>query len=385
MLSCPRCAVPLHTCSHPGAVYFACRQCGGKAGNLALLRRAVTPEFANGLWRKIREAHPTDHHGRLPCPSCGQRMHPAGVPAMAGELIQLDACRNCQMVWFDTGEIEQVPRIPDPPAARDPREPVLSAEAVEKIAPILLERERRMADQAWDGGAVPVGNAPDHWPHALLTYLGFPIEENAPALRRKPLLTWSLAVMCALATLGPMLAGSLDEMIGRYGFLPADPLRQGGMTLLASFFLHGGLLHLVFNLWFLWIAGDNCEDLLGDARYLVLLAGGAALGLLTHTLLDPNPRIPVVGASGGISALLAFYALALPRVRLVICIRLGWYPLWIRMSAMSAVVLWVLIQVGGAIFQISGAAGVSYFAHLGGALAGVLSWLAFRHHAARAA
>ena len=383
MLSCPRCAIPLHTRSHPGAVYFECRNCGGKAGNLALLRRSATPEFANSLWRKIREAHPTDHHGRLPCPSCGQRMHPAGMPGIDGGLIQLDACRNCQMLWFDPGEIEQVPRVPAPPAARDPREPVLSAEAVEKLAPILLERERRAGEQSWGEGGTPVGNAPDHWAHALLTYLGFPIEENAPALRRKPLLTWSLAVLCALATLGPLLAGSLDEMIGRYGFIPADPLRQGGITVLASFFLHGGLLHLVFNLWFLLLAGDNCEDLLGDLRYLLLLGGGAAIGLVAHGLMDPNPHIPVVGASAGISALLAFYALALPRVRLVICIRLGWYPLWIRLSAVWAVVLWVFIQLGGAFLQLAGTTGVSYLAHLGGALAGVFAWLAFRHHAAR--
>jgi membrane associated rhomboid family serine protease len=178
-----------------------------------------------------------------------------------------------------------------------------------------------------------------------------------------------------------ILAGKLDEVVASHGFLPADPWRGGGLTAFSSFFIHGGILHLVFNMWFLIVAGDNCEDLLGAPRYLALLAGGALVALLMHAWLDPRPHVPVVGASGGISALLAFYALALPRVRLVVCLRLGWYPIWIRMKSATAISLWVGGQVIGCIIQLGGQGNVSSIAHLGGALAGVALWLGLRKKA----
>jgi membrane associated rhomboid family serine protease len=167
-------------------------------------------------------------------------------------------------------------------------------------------------------------------------------------------------------------------VVKQHGFLPSDPMRHNGGTLFTSFFLHGGILHLLFNMWFLLLAGDNCEDLLGAPKYLLLLGGGSLIALLAHAAFDPRPDIPVVGASGGISALLAFYALALPRVRLVLCFRIGWYPLWIRMSAAAAMGMWVAAQLFGTLLQLSGHGSVSSLAHLGGAAAGVALWLVCR-------
>jgi len=147
--------------------------------------------------------------------------------------------------------------------------------------------------------------------------------QNAPALRCRPYLPWIIAALCVVATLGAIFAGSLSAVINSYGFVPGEPLRAGGITIITSFFLHLGWLHLAGNMWFLLIAGDNCEDLLGKPRYVLVLAGGTMAALVTHGLFDPRPDVPLVGASGGISALLAFYALALPHVRLALCLRLG--------------------------------------------------------------
>jgi len=380
MLPCPRCSIPLKTHVTSGSVHFVCPKCDGRAGNLALLRRTLEPEFANRLWRVVRDAHPTDHHGMLRCPSCKTRMHPAGLTTDEGTDLQLDVCRVCQIVWLDADEIAHLPQAPAAaPADR------FTPDAAEALAPMLLENERRRVERTWGDGGLPTHNAPDSFSHALLTYLGFPVEENAPTIRNRPYFTWTVAALCVLVTLGAILAGVLDEAVKQHGFIPGDPMRNNGGTLFTSFFLHGGILHLAFNMWFLLLAGDNCEDLLGAPKYLLLLGGGALIALATHAAFDPRPHIPVVGASGGISALLAFYALALPRVRLVLCFRIGWYPLWVRMSVATAMGLWVAAQLFGTLLQLSGHGSVSSLAHLGGAAAGVGMWFVYRKTRAEAA
>ncbi|MFZ9937414.1 MAG: rhomboid family intramembrane serine protease [Luteolibacter sp.] len=360
-----------------GAVFFICAQCEGRVGNLALLRRTLQPEVVNHLWRKVCDAHPTDHHGILRCPSCRGRMHPAGETCADGTEVQLDVCRICQIVWFDAGEIERLPRLPPPKPPPKPGR--FTPEAAEVLAPMLAEHERGRSEQNWDQGSWnTMQNAPTSPLHTLLTYFGFPIEDGAPAVRTKPWITWTTATICALVTLGAMLAGGLERLVTDHGFVPADPLRNGGLTLISSFFIHAGILHFAFNLWFLILAGDNCEDLLGAKRYLLLLGGGALIGLLCHAAFDPRKEIPVVGASGGISALLAYYALALPHVRLVLCMRFGWRPWWFRIRASTAMVLWVLGQIIGAALQLGGLSQVSSIAHLGGALAGAIAWWVFK-------
>lgn len=376
MLPCPRCSVPLETHVARGAVHYVCPQCDGRAANIPLLRRTLEPASVNHLWRTVCDAHPTDHHGTLRCPSCRTRMHPAGVPGTDGGEIQLDVCRVCQIVWLDAGEIERLPQAA--PAKESATAGKFRPEAAEALAPMLAGHERRRGEQSWGDGGLPGNHAPDHPLHALLTYLGFPMEEDAPAVRGKPWITWTTAALCVLVTMAAIFAGRLDEVVATHGFLPADPWRAGGLTAISSFFIHGGILHLVFNMWFLILAGDNCEDLLGAPRYLALLAGGALVALLSHAWLDPRPDVPVVGASGGISALLAFYALSLPRVRLVVCLRLGWYPFWLRMKAATAAMLWVGGQVIGVFMQLGGLSHVSSIAHLGGALAGLVLWLGLR-------
>lgn len=377
MLPCPRCQVPLKTHVSQSGVFYVCPKCNGRSTNLALLRRTLPAPFANRLWRTVRDADPAQHHGTLLCPSCKSRMHASTLHDKAGLEIQLDTCRSCQIVWLDGDEITRLPHS-GPVAPEGKTSTGLSPEAEMEFAQILIDRERNRSDSSWGDGSSPIDNAPDNPLHALLTYLGFPMEENAPIIRTRPYITWVIALLCAIVTIGALISGVLEETIRQYGFVPGDPLRNNGGTLMTSFFLHGGILHLAFNLWFLVLAGDNSEDLLGARKYLILLAGGALLALGAHALFDPRPEIPVVGASGGISALLAFYALALPRVRLVLCLRFGWYPLWLRMSAASAMGLWIAAQLLGLLMQLNGQGNVSSLAHLGGALSGVAMWLVFR-------
>src|SRR5207249_4486791 len=116
-----------------------------------------------------------------------------------------------------------------------------------------------------------------------------------------------------------------------------------------SFFLHGGWVHLLGNLYFLLIFGDNVEDYLGRWRYLLLILLAMIVGDALHVLMDPRSAVPVIGASGGIAGIITFYALKFPRVRLGFLFRFWWF----HMPAYFALIMWVLLQFVGAWLQLA--------------------------------
>src|SRR5204863_9416604 len=126
----------------------------------------------------------------------------------------------------------------------------------------------------------------------------------------------------------------LQEIVERFGLVPAQATRSGGLTFVTAFFLHGGILHLAGNIYFLLVFGDDVENFLGPIRYLVLIALAAFIGDLAHIAADPQSQIPCIGASGGIAAVVTFYALQFPRIRLGFLIRWYW---WIRFPAWFAI------------------------------------------------
>ena len=150
------------------------------------------------------------------------------------------------------------------------------------------------------------------------------------------------------------------------------------VTVLTSMFLHGGWAHLLFNMLFLWIFGNNVEDRLGRLRFLgfYLLGGVAAVAL--QFLANPSSDIPTIGASGAIAAVLAGYLLLFPRA--VVITLIGWIP--VPLPAMLFLLFWIGLQVLGAAAGFSDVGGggdnVAYFAHLGGFLFGLATvrWFA---------
>jgi len=150
-------------------------------------------------------------------------------------------------------------------------------------------------------------------------------------------------------------------------------------TPLSSMFLHGGWLHLIGNMWFLWLFGNNVEDSMGHGRYLVfyLLCGLAAAS--AQTLVNPNSAIPMVGASGAISGVMGAYIVLYPRVRIHMLIFLGFFITRAVVPAYVMLGYWLLLQVVGglpALAEESG--GVAFWAHAGGFLAGAVLVLVFR-------
>src|SRR5919108_1352414 len=148
-------------------------------------------------------------------------------------------------------------------------------------------------------------------------------------------------------------------------------------TILSSMFLHGGWFHLIGNMWFLWVFGNNVEDSMGHMRYLFfyLLCGLAAAA--TQTFINPASALPMVGASGAISGVMGAYIVLYPRVRVHMLIFLGFFITRIAVPAFLMLGYWFLLQlIGGGLAR--GEGGVAFWAHAGGFVTGAILIHLFR-------
>lgn len=291
------------------------------------------------------------------------------VPVSApGETFHVEVCRPCQFIWFDVAEFEALP--PAPPPAED----VLPQAAREQLA---LWRVQQLAERAQRENFAEEG--PDEPWKAIPAVLGLPVEVDNP-ITRLPWLTWGLAM--ALIAVSGLAWINPAEAFQQLGFVAADAWRLGGLTWLSAFFLHGGLVHLLGNLYFLLVFGDNVEEVLGRTRYAGLLLAATVAGHGVHWLFQSASAVPSIGASGGISGVITFYALQFPRAQLAFLYRSHWHFHWMAIPAWAALVLWVLLQAFGVWQQVKGFSEVNALAHLGGAGAGFVLWLLTRGHRA---
>ncbi|MBF9036540.1 rhomboid family intramembrane serine protease [Rhodobacterales bacterium HKCCE2091] len=203
----------------------------------------------------------------------------------------------------------------------------------------------------------------------------FPIRDHNPS-NRTPFVTWALiAANCVIFLLYyPELSAQPARLMGFYdawALVPAEISRGiDGHTLLTSMFLHGGWMHLAGNMLFLWIFGDNVEDLLGHLGFLVFYLASGVAASLGQWLADPGSTVPVVGASGAIAGVMGGYLLMFPKARvdilviLVVIFRVFTVPAWAMLG------FWFAVQlVSGASADLTGG-GVAYWAHTAGFVAG---------------
>jgi len=153
---------------------------------------------------------------------------------------------------------------------------------------------------------------------------------------------------------------------------PGATCRVGGLgagSVLTSMFMHGGWMHLIGNMWFLWVFGNNIEDSMGHVRYLVFYLLTGVLASAAHIVTDPGSAIPTVGASGAISGIMGAYIVLYPKVRVLtlVIIRVIPLPAWVMLA------YWFILQVlGGGAAMAEGGGGVAFWAHVGGFVAGVV-------------
>ncbi len=191
----------------------------------------------------------------------------------------------------------------------------------------------------------------------------------------------NVAVFLYQVSLGPSAGRALAYAFGMIParvelFLTGHPvtLSQAFVPLLTSMFLHGGWLHLIGNMWFLWIFGDNIEDYLGHFNYLLFyLVCGVAAGL-SHTFANLNSIVPAVGASGAISGVMGAYIVLFPASRVLTLIPLFFFFFTVQLPAVVILGYWFLIQflsgVGSLGVQTQG--GVAFWAHIGGFVVGAV-------------
>ena len=205
----------------------------------------------------------------------------------------------------------------------------------------------------------------------------FPLRDHNPS-NRTPFVTWGLIVVNVLIFLSyyPAMSGSERMLMGFYAewaLVPAEVLRgQDGHTVVTSMFLHGGWMHLIGNMLFLYIFGDNLQDLLGHVTFLAFYLASGVAAAAGQIIAGPGSTVPMVGASGAIAGVMGAYLLFFPRARIdvlviiVILIRVFTIPAWLMLG------LWFGLQlVNGLSMDVAGG-GVAYWAHAGGVIAGVV-------------
>lgn len=191
-----------------------------------------------------------------------------------------------------------------------------------------------------------------------------------------------LASVCRLGLIPGELLGRLPagtEVAAGHGLSCVTGAVPTWHTAVTSMFLHGGWFHLIGNMWFLWVFGNNVEDSMGHGRFVVfyLLCGLAAAAI--QVAADPGSAVPMVGASGAISGVMGAYVLLYPRVRVRILVFLGIIFFRTGLPAWAMLGYWFLLQLAGAAVEPAGeGGGVAFWAHAGGFAAGLLLILFFR-------
>jgi membrane associated rhomboid family serine protease len=217
----------------------------------------------------------------------------------------------------------------------------------------------------------------------------FPIRDSIPS-RIKPIVTTGIIVVCGLTFVYELFVGAnLPALFDIAGFIPARlfdtlpaaliPSPDYGLignlvTLVTSMFLHGGWMHLIGNMWFLYIFGDNIEGVLGHGKYLLFYLGGGVSASLVHGLTDASSVLPTVGASGAIAAVLGAYIVWFPQSRIHTLVFLGFFITVTEIPALVYLGFWFLLQAFGGTVSMAaapGAGGVAWFAHIGGFVFGV--------------
>lgn len=202
-----------------------------------------------------------------------------------------------------------------------------------------------------------------------------PLRDINPT-RRVPYVTYALIALNIAMFIYQyiVLTPTLNELlVRRHGVIPHFLLSGYGPSLstpVTSMFMHGGLGHLMSNMWFLHVFGDNVEDALGSLRYFAFYLVTGIAAVLAHSLIQPHSQLPLVGASGAISGVLGGYILLYPRARVVTFVPIFFF---FELPAFFFILIWFGMQVlsGWGSLSSTETAGIAFFAHIGGFVAGV--------------
>lgn len=205
-----------------------------------------------------------------------------------------------------------------------------------------------------------------------------PIRDQIPT-RHIPIVNYLLIAANILGFILMWLAGSNQEsVVYQFALIPVNLTTQLSLDdvadIFTSMFMHAGIFHLVGNMLYLWIFGDNVEDSMGPLKYLIFYLVGGVVASLTHILTNPGSQIPTVGASGAIAAVLGAYLVLYPQSRVMTIIPLGFLLRVTMLPASIVLGFWFLLQLVSGVLSLGGpdVGGVAFWAHIGGFVSGVV-------------
>lgn len=217
--------------------------------------------------------------------------------------------------------------------------------------------------------------------------------------RTFPIMTISLILINLLIYVYEISLGTaLPKFLQQYGVVPANYFVQGHLKpvlvlfnilpLISAMFLHGGWVHVIGNMWFLWIFGDNVEDRIGHTRFLFFYILCGILATAGHIFINPASQLPLVGASGAIAGVMGAYFILFPRSRILTAVFLLIIFTVVEIRAVYFLAIWILFQLLSGAAEIGTASqtgGVAWWAHLGGFISGAVLVFLFRKSGPRKA
>jgi len=228
----------------------------------------------------------------------------------------------------------------------------------------------------------------------------FPIRDTIPR-RHFPIATWAVIAVNVYVFFRELFLSprAAERAMFLFGLVPARFLHPAWavehgyphsyLPFITTMFLHGGWLHIIGNMWFLAIFGDNVEDRMGPFRFLVFyFVCGIAAGI-THVITNPSSTVPAVGASGAIAGVMAAYVALFPRARIVAVFPIFFWPLFFQVPALLYIGLWFVMQFFSGVAAIASpqaVGGIAFWAHVGGFVTGLLTfWIFLRPQSAEPA
>jgi membrane associated rhomboid family serine protease len=210
----------------------------------------------------------------------------------------------------------------------------------------------------------------------------FPLKDNIPT-ELTPVVNYLLIAICTLVFMLELSQGStgLEQFIDTYGLVPSNLLHSVSIpelsTVFSSMFLHAGWEHLLGNMWFLFIFGDNVEDRFGHVGYLFFYLFCGICAAATQVMINPDSSIAMIGASGAISGVLGYYFVTYPQAQVLTLVPLGGFSRVTEVPAIIFLGIWFAMQFFTGIWSLVGASqneggGVAFWAHVGGFVAGVV-------------
>lgn len=344
MLPCPHCRIVQKKKLFRERILWQCPKCKGHTVPYALLEKVKEgAETLAFLRQKPKNPKPS----KLRCPVCFRRFR---LVLSGGGVTELDTCDSCKLAWFEVGEVAleegQVPRFrKEAPSLPAP---------VEETPPL------------------PLGLTTE-WPshENLIHFITLlPKEEEEPPLRTKVWVTYLMISFCVLVT----LAGGWDHRLqSSLAFIPTEAFRGLGLTFFSSLFVHAGALHLLGNCYFIWLFGDNVEDILGPGKFSELFLLSGLGGTICYLFFHAHQSVPVIGASGAVMGLATFYAAQFPRAKISHFLPLVFFIFRLRLNTWLIILLYVLLDAYGLPSELRGGK-IAHVSHLGGAAVGLLYW-----------